>query len=322
MKGRRRDWGESSARGDHSWHALRKQTNQAHGVKSRTVQRRQVLLYLKRAVVGIVYIALIGGLALWVGAQLKEDGKAGALVDSKPLAEIRYKTNGVLSEARLARIIHVPAGTRLIDVDIYAIKAKLESYQQVASAVVQRELPDTLRITLVEHQPVMRMVIESGTGSKELRLVSRTGEIFEGLDQDASVIRSLPYLGPFLYPNGTYKPLRGIETVTDLLDTCRLNFPEEYQTWKVVSLKHYRGEAGLPGEVIELLSKEGESTVRLIFSANLDFRLQLDRLRHIREVARGLRDSLERVDLSLNNAAAVKFKSGRDKLLGTSGNLP
>ena len=264
---------------------------------------------------GIVYLALIGALVLWVGAQLKEDVKAGALVDSEPLAEIRYNTNGVLSEARLAGIIQVSAGTRLIDVDIHAIKAKLESHKQVASAVVQRELPDTLRIRLVEHQPVMRMVIESNTGSKELRLVSRTGEIFEGLDQDASVIRALPYLGPFVYPDGTYKPLRGIETVTELLETCRSNYPEEYQTWKVVSLEHYRGEAGLPGEVIELLSKEGEASVRLIFSANLDFRLQLDRLRHIREVARGLRDSLERVDLSLSNAAAVKFKSGRDKLL-------
>ena len=315
MKGRRRDWAESSARGEHSWHVLRKPSNQPRGVKSPTVQRRQIFLYLKRATLGLIYVVIIGAFALWIGTQLQKDGKTGALVDSKPLAAIRYQTNGVLSELRMAGMIQVPMGTRLIDVDIHGIKAQLESLDQVASAVVQRELPDTLRIRLVEHKPIMRMVIEDASGEKALRMVSRSGEIFEGVDQDASVVRALPYLGPYLYRDGSYRPLRGIERVSDLLETCRLHYPEEFKSWKVVSLTHYRGEAGLPGEVIELRSKEGDSMVRLIFGANLDFKLQLDRLRHIREVARGLRDTLERVDLSLSDAAAVKFKSGRDKLL-------
>jgi hypothetical protein len=83
----------------------------------------------------------------------------------------------------------------------------------------------------------------------------------------------------------------------------------------VVLLTHYSGEVDLPGEVIEVRSKRDGKTVRLVFGAAHDFKLQLDRLRHIREVARSLRDALERVDLSLRDAAAVQFKSGRDKLL-------
>jgi cell division septal protein FtsQ len=67
-----------------------------------------------------------------------------------------------------------------MDVDIHGIKAKLEAVGQVKSASVERELPDSLRIDLREHQPVMRLVLETETGKKQMRLVSRTGVVFEG----------------------------------------------------------------------------------------------------------------------------------------------
>ncbi|NCG08133.1 MAG: FtsQ-type POTRA domain-containing protein [Verrucomicrobia bacterium] len=315
MKGRGRKWGVSSARGQQRWHALREETGKPSGVKSRTVKRRQVLLYLKRAFFGITSVVVVGAMALWIGSQLQQDGKAGGIVDSKPLAMIHFDSNGVLSEAWLGRLIRIPQGTRLMDVDIHGIKAKLEAVDQVASASVERELPDSLRIDLVEYEPILRLVTEAETGEKQLRLVSRSGVIFEGIDQDAAVVRALPYLGPYLHPDGGYQPLRGIEAVAQLLETCEAHYPEEHKSWKVVLLTNYSGEAELPGEVIELVSKTGKNTVRLIFSASLDYKLQLDRLQHIRAVALGLRDPLERVDLSLLDAAAVQFRSGRNKLL-------
>lgn len=315
MKGRGRKWGVSSARGQQSWHALREETGKPGGVKSRTVKRRQVFLYLKRAFFGMALVVGLGAAALWVGSQLQEDGKAGGVGDSKPLAAIHFDTNGVLSESWLGSMVRIPRGTRLMDVDIHGIKAKLESVGQVASAAVERELPDSLRIELVEYEPIMRMVTETQTGEKELRLVSRTGEIFEGIDQRSEVVRALPYLGPYLRPDGSYAPLEGIETVTQLLEICEVTYPNEHKLWKVVLLTNYSGEVELPGEVIEVWSKNGENTARLIFSASLDFNIQLDRLRYIREVERAKRDPLERVDLSLPNAAAAKFKSGRNKLL-------
>lgn len=315
MKGRGRKWGVSSARGEQSWHALREETGKPAAVKSRTVKRRQVFLNLKRGLLGMALLVGLGATALWVGSELQQDGKAGGIVDSKPLARILFETNGVLSETWLSRMLSVPRGTRLMDVDIHGIKAKLERVGQVKSASVERELPDSLRIDLLEHQPVMRLVLETETGKKQMRLVSRTGVVFEGVDQSATVVRVLPYLGPYFQPDGSYEPLKGIERVTRLLETCKMHYPEEYSTWKVVLLTHYSGEVDLPGEVIEVRSKRDGKTVRLVFGAAHDFKLQLDRLRHIREVARSLRDALERVDLSLRDAAAVQFKSGRDKLL-------
>jgi cell division septal protein FtsQ len=294
---------------------LREKTPKAAGVKSKTVKRRQVFRYLRGALTGIFLVGLVGGFALWVGSQLRDDGKAVGLVDSKPLAEIRFQSNGVLSEAWLSRQVRVKNGTRLIEVDIHGIKTKLEAVGQVASASVQRELPDTLRIRLVEHKPVLRLVIENVLGQKELKLVSRNGTVFSGIDQELKQLRTLPYLGPHRYPDGSYLPLRGIEKVAQLLDICREDYPEEYALWDVVLLTHYSGEAGLPGEVIELRAEEGDQTARLIFGGSLDFKMQLDRLRHIREVAQGLGDRLQRVDLSLRDAAAVQFRSGRNKLL-------
>lgn len=315
MKRQRRDWGVSSARGQQSWHALREQTHKTPGVKSLTVKRRQIFLYLKGALLGIVGIVIIGSGALWVGSQLQEDRSKGALADSKPLASIRYKTNGVLSQARLGSMISVSTGTRLIDVDIHAIKRDLESIGQVKQATVERDLPDTLRIQLQEHKPILRMVIENAAGEKKLRMVSRTGEVFEALDQPPDFVRTLPYLGPFQHNDGSYFPLGDMEQVANLLNTCEVNYPNEFQKWNVVLLTRYRGQPGLPGEVIEVRTKEGDSVERLIFSASFDFEKQLDRLRYIREVSSAMGDPLVRADFSMNNKAVVEFKSGRNKLL-------
>ena len=53
---------------------------------------------------------------------------------------------------------------------------------------------------------------------------------------------------------------------------------------------------------------------RLIFSVTTDFNIQLDRLGHIREVSLSINDHLKSVDLSLRDAAAVQFISGRSSL--------
>ena len=88
----------------------------------------------------------------------------------------------------------------------------------------------------------------------------------------------------------------------------------------MVSLKSYSGISNSPGEVIEIQAAHSTdksgilSITRLIFSVTTNFNIQLDRLRHIREVSLNIKDPLKRVDLSLRDAAAVQFISGRSSL--------
>jgi cell division protein FtsQ len=79
-------------------------------------------------------------------------------------------------------------------VDLARVRAAFEAAPWVRHAVVQREFPNRLRVTLQEHQPVALWGAEGGQG--DARLVNSFGEVFEAnlgeVDQD-----SLPMLsGP------------------------------------------------------------------------------------------------------------------------------
>ena len=83
--------------------------------------------------------------------------------------------------------------------------------------------------------------------------------------------------------------------------------------WEVVSLEHYSGDSRLPGEVIELRTK---LIPRILFGANKDFALQLNRLDYILgKVKASGNPSIERIDLSLRGLAAVQFSSKQVNIL-------
>lgn len=85
------------------------------------------------------------------------------------------------------------AGT-FFTVDLARVRSAFEAAPWVRRAVVHREFPNRLRVSLQEHQPVALWGSESGQG--DARLVNSYGEVFEAnlgeVDQD-----SLPLLvGP------------------------------------------------------------------------------------------------------------------------------
>lgn len=88
------------------------------------------------------------------------------------------------------------AGT-FFTVDLARVRAAFEAAPWVRRAVVHREFPNRLRVTLQEHQPVALWGGEGGPG--DARLVNSFGEVFEAnlgeVDQD-----SLPMLSG---PEGT-----------------------------------------------------------------------------------------------------------------------
>ena len=88
------------------------------------------------------------------------------------------------------------AGT-FFTVDLSRVRAAFEGAPWVRRAVVHREFPNRLRVTLQEHQPVALWGAEGGQG--DARLVNSFGEVFEAnlgeVDQD-----SLPMLSG---PEGT-----------------------------------------------------------------------------------------------------------------------
>lgn len=196
-----------------------------------------------------------------------------------------------------------------MEVDIHAMKQSLEAEGQVVSASVERVFPSTLKISIREREPVLRLAVEGPDGRPVERIVARDGMIYKGVGYPKSTLRSLPFLQPYQHSDGSIRPLRGIDRVARLLAEARRRQPELYRTWKVVSLENYTGDPSFAGEVIEIRSSY---VPRIIFSTSSDFGQQLDRLKLILEYVRARGNpSMERIDLSLRGSAAVQFTTGR-----------
>jgi len=106
------------------------------------------------------------------------------------VVEVGQPLDGVQHADRLAPRI---AGT-FFTVDLARVRAAFEAAPWVRRAVVHREFPNRLRVTLQEHEPVALWSGEGGQG--DARLVNSFGEVFEAnlgeVDQDGLPMLSGP----------------------------------------------------------------------------------------------------------------------------------
>ena len=89
---------------------------------------------------------------------------------------VAFEPTPHLSADRLTELMGLPAGTNILAVDVDAMRSKIEADPWVASASVERQLPDTLRVTVTEHEPAA--VLLSGY----FYLLNREGEPFKRVE--------------------------------------------------------------------------------------------------------------------------------------------
>lgn len=307
MIGSGRQKGGTSAGGEQSWRELagprRSRVNSPQAKKRR--RTRWVKFFF-----GLMVLCMVVSALTWVALALKQREKNIPITpSSKPIERIIFDTDGVLPDIWLSKTIRLRAGMSMMEADIHELKAHLEADAQVKSASVERVFPSDLRIRVEERLPALRLAIAGPDGQPRLRLVARDGAVYDGLGYPKATLKNLPYVQPYQHADGSFMPMRGIESVADLLDLARRTEPNFFKTWQVVSLEHYSGDLNLPGQVIEVRST---LVPRIIFSASGDYVRQLDRLAYILEyVSNEGNQSLERIDLSLRGSAAVQFSSGR-----------
>jgi len=305
MKRVGRHKGGTAAGGPQSWRQLQPARSKGAVRSSKTRLRRW---QRARRVGGVAAAAAaIVALGVWGARQLGSGGEAPRLAPpSREIEKIFYQTDGVLPRGWLAERIEIRAGTRLMDAKIHALKRRLEQAGQVRSASVERVFPNALRIVLKERAPVLRMVVETPSRERSLRIVGRDGTVYRGTGYTDAALRHLPYLDPYRKPDGSIFPLRGIERVAELLDRARRDHAEAYRRWRVVSLERYSGDLELPGQIIEVRSTR---VPEIFFDATGDFGRQLDRLAYLLDYVRDRGNpGLKRVDLALEDAAAVRFR--------------
>lgn len=299
--------GSSSATGSQSWHELagprRKRVN------SPQARRRRLVRGLKLAMLLLLLSLLGAGVFVAYRALRAREQPIQIQAPSRPIEQLLFETDGVLPDRWLSQVVQMRKGMSMMEVDIRAIKERIEAQPQVKSVEVERIFPSSLKIRVEEEEPTLRMAVVTRDGGPEQRMVSRTGKVYKGVGYPKAMLERLPFVQPFQHTDGSYQPMRGIDRVAELLALARNKQPAFYQTWRVVSLEHFSGDASIPGEVIEVRTSRYGT---IVFNGWGDFDRQLDRLTVIFNYLAERGDpSVKRIDLSLRDSAAVQFSSGR-----------
>jgi POTRA domain, FtsQ-type len=224
------------------------------------------------------------------------------IADAANLAPLQEKdlvlvTDGVLDKAWLTGRLALPKNATLMELDIYQLQARLAAFGQVKSAVVTKNFPATLMVTIAERSPVARLRADTGLDF----LVDRDGVVFAGTGHDPEMIGTLPWLdGVKLIRIGEgFAPIPNMSVVANLLVRGREEAPQFYLTWKVVDLARIATDAE-----IEVRSSE---IPRMIFSTELDFTAQVSRLNYARNQPG---PAMKSINLGLGAQAVVTYDAG------------
>ncbi len=193
-------------------------------------------------------------------------------IDSQPVRAVSVQTDGVLDQAWVERVLALPEGVGLMELDLYALRSRLMASGQVASAVLTREFPDTLRVVLSERSPLVRLRAQVGQEPARDFLVARDGTVFIGEGYPPGLSSALPWIkGVRLVREGSgFQPLPGMDRVGDLLTTALANAAHLYGTWDVISLERINTD----GEIVVTARNVGE----IVFGLREDFYSQIARL--------------------------------------------
>ncbi len=100
----------------------------------------------------------------WLSAGLAPFVAAGWLLLGSPwfvVDKVEVRGEGRLTAQQVLAAAHVPLGTPLARVDTAAVAARVRGLAPVASVDVSRGWPDTIRVSVVEREPVVTV----GTGT-------------------------------------------------------------------------------------------------------------------------------------------------------------
>ncbi len=294
-----------------SWRNIRQEVSAP--AMSRQGRRRQVFSWLKAGVVGgLLAAGAWGGFLVVHSWETDRTGLATA-VHSAPVRDIVLITDGVLTQQWVRETLALPASASLMSLDLPLLRDRLLRSGQVRVAVLGRNFPDGLVVTLQERTPVARVQASDGSGAPRQLLVAKDGVVYAGLNYDKSMLASLPWLDGIrlLKAENGFAPVAGMADVSALLSMAQLQAPKLYRDWLVVSLERL-------AERDEILVK-AQDIPEIIFSRKRDYFKQLAQLDYVVDSVRALpAPSLQSVNLSLEGQVPVRLVSSPDELVSAA----
>lgn len=290
-----------------SWHSIDQSSAR---ISNSEVKKRRFTSWLRLVVISFSSFAFISILIISIYFLNKHFLPRALTPFSSSITDIHIQTNGVLTKNLIVPFLDLPKDSGILNIDIFALKQKLQTIPQVQSAVAEREFPNRLKITLTEHIPILKLIALNKKGQKEGLLISADGHVFKGHNYPSTFIKNLLYLkgvAPKRLANNQFKQMPFIPKIAELIKEAREKTPEIYTDWKFIivdnSFELIQNNTENYYSYIKVLSFSG---MEIIFAPK-DFSMQLERLDAIITFANTQHLSqIERIDLSLDNQVAVK----------------
>lgn len=282
-----------------SWRTIRQEVKPL--AMSRQGRRRRLLAWTKVAAL-VTFLAGSGWGIFEVAHSWATDRAALATaVHSERVRDVVLITDGVLTRDWANATLALPKDISLMALDLPALRDKLVANGQVRVAVLTRNFPDTLVVTLQERTPVARVQAADSSGAVKQLLVAKDGEVYDGLNYDAAMLATLPWLDHVrLVKSGDrFEPIEGMAEVSALLSTAQLQAPHLYREWLVVSLANL-------AERDEIVIK-AQDLPKIVFSRKRDFFKQVAQLDFVIAETQRLEQPLllQSVNLSLEGQVPV-----------------
>jgi len=234
-------------------------------------------------------------------------------VHSEPVREVVLITDGVLTRDWAVQRLLLPRAASLMELDLPVLRDRLLASGQVRVAVLTRNFPDTLVVTLQERTPVARVQAADSPGPAKQLLVAKDGVVYDGINCDREMLARLPWLdGIRLVKSGNgFEPVAGMADVSALLSTAQLQAPHLYREWLIVSLARLAGRD-------EIVVKAQE-VPEIVFSRKRDFHQQIAQLDSVIDAAHRLETvpALRSVNLALEGQVPVRLQGTPDELAAT-----
>jgi hypothetical protein len=225
------------------------------------------------------------------------------------LDKFEFKSDGVLTEGWAMNFLQLHQGDSLEKLDVFALRARLLASLQVREAAVERVLPGTLRVTVSERKPWLRVATDDGLGGYKVYLVARDGTVFAGQDFPEPILNQLPWMsGIALHraKDGGFQSVPGMDQVADLLFTARAHVPKIAAQWTVVDLRQFDPS---PSPWLSLIKVQSGDLGELTFiSGNpaTNFETQIQRLSFVAGQLEVKPMLLHGLDFSVPNQVVVQ----------------
>jgi cell division protein FtsQ len=156
--------------------------------------------------------------------------------------------NLIVESDDILKLAHVPVGSRMVDLDLLLVESRVAAHPYVDKVVVQRNLPSTIHIEILERQPLALL------NGDELCYVDREGVILPNPVSrelfDLPVITGLPSTGS--RKPGTIIMNADLAEALDILETSKQVGQELYHLISEIRIRNggdivlYTADGGVP----------------------------------------------------------------------------